>query len=308
MRGRAARMLAIAAAGALSVFGFAPAAWYPLTFIGVGALYACGRRRCSRNAPSSPDVPDAPNSTRTWRQAACYGLAWGLGFFLTGVSWVYISLTHFGGVPAPLAVLATLMFCLYLALFPALTLAIHAHFPTRSAIGDTAVFAACWTLAEWLRGELLSGFPWLALGYAHGPPSPLAGWAPVFGVWGVGFAAAGLLGAGLPAAGFTAGAVASGATLAFLAAGFVAAGACFLLAGAFAAVFFAAGLEAFAIAGFLAAGFAGALAATTFFFVAPAAALLAAGFALPGAGRLARSFADAFGLALATFLPPVNSP
>lgn len=182
MRGRAVRLLAIAAAGALSVFGFAPFAWYPLTFIGVAVLYACGRRRLS------PGSPDATNSTRAWRQAACHGLAWGLGFFLTGVSWVYISLTDFGGVPAPLAVLATLMFCLYLSLFPSLALAIHARLPTRSAIGDTAVFAACWTLAEWLRGELLSGFPWLALGYAHGPPSPLAGWAPVFGVWGVGFA------------------------------------------------------------------------------------------------------------------------
>ena len=45
------------------------------------------------------------------------------------------------------------------------------------------VFAACWTLAEWLRSCLLTGFPWLYLGYGH-LDTPLAGWAPVFGVFG----------------------------------------------------------------------------------------------------------------------------
>jgi apolipoprotein N-acyltransferase len=49
-------------------------------------------------------------------------------------------------------------------------------------------------LAEWLRGTLFTGFPWLAVGYAQSPPSPLAGWASVLGVYGVGFIVA-LIGA-----------------------------------------------------------------------------------------------------------------
>ena len=37
--------------------------------------------------------------TTSVRQATLRGLAFGLGFFLTGVSWVYVSLSVFGGMP-----------------------------------------------------------------------------------------------------------------------------------------------------------------------------------------------------------------
>jgi apolipoprotein N-acyltransferase len=48
------------------------------------------------------------------------------------------------------------------------------------------LFAALWLLSEWTRGWAFTGFPWLASGYSQSPPSPLAGFAPVFGVYGVG--------------------------------------------------------------------------------------------------------------------------
>jgi len=51
------------------------------------------------------------------------------------------------------------------------------------------VLPALWVLLEWLRGWVLSGFPWLSLGYAL-IDSPLKGWAPLFGVYGVSWAAA----------------------------------------------------------------------------------------------------------------------
>jgi hypothetical protein len=50
-----------------------------------------------------------------------------------------------------------------------------------------SLFAGVWTLTEWLRGTLFTGFPWLAIGYSQSPPSPLAGWASVLGVYGLGF-------------------------------------------------------------------------------------------------------------------------
>src|SRR5690606_32005369 len=39
-------------------------------------------------------------------------------------------------------------------------------------------------LSEWLRGTLLTGFPWLNSGYAH-VDGMLAGWAPLLGVYGI---------------------------------------------------------------------------------------------------------------------------
>ncbi len=52
----------------------------------------------------------------------------------------------------------------------------------------------CGLLTEWLRGWVFTGFPWLAAGYSQAPPSPLAGYAPLLGVYGVSLASA-LLGA-----------------------------------------------------------------------------------------------------------------
>jgi apolipoprotein N-acyltransferase len=52
-----------------------------------------------------------------------------------------------------------------------------------------AVFPSAWTLTEWLRAWLFTGFPWLNLGYSQ-IDSPLTGFAPVLGVYGVGFLAA----------------------------------------------------------------------------------------------------------------------
>ena len=45
------------------------------------------------------------------------------------------------------------------------------------------LFAAAWLVGEWVRGWMFTGFPWLASGYSQSPPSPLAGFAPVFGVF-----------------------------------------------------------------------------------------------------------------------------
>jgi apolipoprotein N-acyltransferase len=49
---------------------------------------------------------------------------------------------------------------------------------------------AAWALLEWTRGWIFTGFPWLALGYSQAPVSPLAGYAPVLGVYGVSLLAA----------------------------------------------------------------------------------------------------------------------
>ena len=119
------------------------------------------------------------------RSAARLGWWFGLGFFLTGVSWVNVSLHDFGAMPAPLAALATLLFCAYLALFPALVGYAFRRLPGTSTLKALLLVPALWTLAEWTRGWLFTGFPWLAMGYSQVPSSPLAGYAPVLGIYGV---------------------------------------------------------------------------------------------------------------------------
>src|SRR5512143_3480639 len=129
-----------------------------------------------------------------WRGAALLGFAFGLGWFGVGVSWVHISMHVYGLMPAVLAAVSTFLFCAFLALYPALALGL-AQWLVRSPWARLAVILpSIWTLTDWLRGTLFTGFPWLASGYAH-TDSPLAGFAPVAGVYGVTLAAALIAGA-----------------------------------------------------------------------------------------------------------------
>jgi apolipoprotein N-acyltransferase len=101
------------------------------------------------------------------------------------VSWVYVSLHTFGAMPAPLAAAVTLLFCAYLALFPAAAGWLARHWPLKPAANWIFLVPAVLTLLEWLRGWLFTGFPWLNPGYTQAPASPLAGYAPLLGVHGV---------------------------------------------------------------------------------------------------------------------------
>jgi len=130
----------------------------------------------------------AANASGSRAAAAC-GFAFGLGCFLGGVSWVHVSLNVYGTMPAPLAAIATLGFCAYLALFPALCFWLLHR--VRAGVAWLAAFPALWVLTEWLRGWLFTGFGWQAVGYSQAAgASPLAGYAPVGGVLAVSLAVA----------------------------------------------------------------------------------------------------------------------
>lgn len=161
--------LAAAALGAATVLGFAP---FELFFLPPLTLSLLFRFWLTASSP---------------RAAAGLGFAWGVGFFLAGVSWVYVSLHDVSGLAAPLALAATVLFCAYLALFPALAGFLACRLASAEFWRNALLLAGLWTLTEWLRGVLLTGFPWLALGYAQTPPSPLAGFAAALGVHGIGF-------------------------------------------------------------------------------------------------------------------------
>ena len=130
------------------------------------------------------------HGARTPRAAAAMGYAFGLGWFLFGVSWVYVSMHDFGGMPAAAAAVTTLLFCAFLALFPAAVGYACGRWIAAPAARYGLLVPAVWALTEWTRGWIFTGFPWLALGYSQVPDSPLAGYAPVLGIHGVTLATA----------------------------------------------------------------------------------------------------------------------
>ncbi len=119
------------------------------------------------------------------REALLSGLAFGLGFFLPGVSWVYVSLSIFGGMPWWLAGPAAFLFCTVMALFPMLAGWLFKRWQPASYWRQALLFAALIAAVDWLKGWIFTGFPWLTVGYSQSPPSPLAGFAPVVGVYGL---------------------------------------------------------------------------------------------------------------------------
>ncbi len=119
-------------------------------------------------------------------QAFWRGWLYGLGLFGTGASWVYVSIHVHGHASAILAGILTALFCAGLALVLALFAWCYARF-IRSLPGGMLIgFPALWVLFEWGRSWLLTGFPWLYLGYAH-IDTWISGWAPVIGVYGLSF-------------------------------------------------------------------------------------------------------------------------
>jgi len=143
-------------------------------------------------------------SRLAWRapsagRAAWIGALFGAGTFAVGISWIYVSLHVYAYMAAPLAALGVGLLAAYLSLYPALATGLAWWLSRRpngrdsrgaaSGLVYVLALAACWSGAEWLRGVLFTGFPWLNIGYAH-VDGPLHGWAPLLGVYGVAFAAA----------------------------------------------------------------------------------------------------------------------
>lgn len=134
------------------------------------------------------------------RGLAGLGFAFGLGGFGAGLAWLYVSMHDYGGMPAPMAAAAVVLFAAYLALYPAAALGVWARWAAPRARGPRALaLAGAWTAGELARGWVFTGFPWLALGYAQidGPLDRIAPLAGVFGVSAGALLAAALLAAAI---------------------------------------------------------------------------------------------------------------
>lgn len=110
----------------------------------------------------------------------------GLGLYLGGVHWVFFSVHNFGGASVFLASLIVLIFAVFLALVFALPFYILGKWFRDHPFNLILILPICWLLGEWLRSWLLTGFPWLYLGYAH-LETWLSGWAPIGGVMSISF-------------------------------------------------------------------------------------------------------------------------
>jgi apolipoprotein N-acyltransferase len=113
------------------------------------------------------------------------GWWFGCGYFGFGVYWIYNSLHDFGMAPPAVASGITALLVVTLAVFPALALFCWRYTRRRFGASSLWLLPLFWFGCEWARGWVLTGLPWISLGYSQ-IDSPLAGFAPLIGVYGIG--------------------------------------------------------------------------------------------------------------------------
>ncbi len=160
--------------GAVSATGFAPLNFWPLTLLALAGWMALVAR-----------------SPKGWRT---FGIGWafGVGHFVVGLNWIATAFTYQAAMPAWLGWIAVVLLALYLAVYPALAAwgawavtkfvapakagaagslssaddakPLAASVFTGATLSFILAFAALWTLTEWLRSWVFTGFAWNPLG------------------------------------------------------------------------------------------------------------------------------------------------
>lgn len=185
--------------GALLALAFAPFEWWPLAVLCPAYLFLAW-------------------FFGTPRSAAKAGFLFTVGLFLAGTYWLYNTIHEVGHAPAWIAIFLMFAMVAILGGYTAvLGYALARWLPVsigaeddglriadtedasstagwgRAGVGTAMhlllIYPAAYTLLEWFRGWFLSGFPWFALGYSQ-TDSPLAGFAPLGGVYAISLLAA----------------------------------------------------------------------------------------------------------------------
>lgn len=168
-------------AGLNLVFSYAPFSHWWVSFICL-TLWFLHLEKLIKHNPN--------NFTRLLTK---HSFIFAFGWFASGISWVHVSIAEFGGMPLIASLFLMLLLCVYLALYPALAGYLTAKTSTFTTKNKTNpsnlnlwLLPCIWLFTEYLRGVVLTGFPWLSLGYGQ-INGPLASLAPIIGEIGITF-------------------------------------------------------------------------------------------------------------------------
>jgi apolipoprotein N-acyltransferase len=176
------RVLFAFGAGAVSALAFAPFDVFPALLVATGTLVLLVDGAVERTLPGTAGgTPAVPGRIRS---AALAGWAFGFGQFLAGLYWVGYAFTVDASAHAWQIPFVAMLLPGYLAFFPALACAVTAWF-WRPGSSRIFLFAAAYAIGEWLRGTLLTGFPWNLAAYGWGALPGIMQSAAVVGAYGL---------------------------------------------------------------------------------------------------------------------------
>jgi apolipoprotein N-acyltransferase len=152
--------------GAASAFAFEPVGWWPLLPVAFALLceFTC-------------------RSKTLWR-GIFVGWAFGFGQFVVGLNWIATAFTYQTAMPPWLGWVAVALISLYLAIYPALATGLAWRFGRENRVVLVVVLGGAWSITEWLRGTMFTGFPWNPAAAALAP-TPLLTITPLIGTYGL---------------------------------------------------------------------------------------------------------------------------
>lgn len=167
MKKKLFQLLLLFISGFLSAYAFAPTYYLAILFISFPTLLFFAFR------------------AKSYKDAFLIGWIFGVGYFLSGIYWMYggLAITGFKWVIPIFLILAPSIAALYIGLC---TIVLH-KFKSNSTICFAISFICLWVLIEIIRARILTGFPWLILGYSLAPYTALTQSASIGGVFLVSF-------------------------------------------------------------------------------------------------------------------------
>jgi|tagenome__1003787_1003787.scaffolds.fasta_scaffold20989485_11 apolipoprotein N-acyltransferase len=150
--------------GAGSAFAFEPVGWWPLLLVAFAVL-------C-----------ELLDRSKTMGRSLLIGWAFGVGQFAVGLNWIATAFTYQSNMPAWLGWVAVVLLSLYLAIYPALATGLGWRFGRDNRVVLVLVLGGAWTITEWLRGTMFTGFPWNPAAAALAP-TPLITITPLIGTY-----------------------------------------------------------------------------------------------------------------------------
>ena len=152
--------------GAGSAFAFQPTALWPLMPLAFVVLLQLLR------------------SAGNLRSALALGWMFGFGQFVIGLNWIATAFTYQAAMPAWLGWIAVLLLSLYLAVYPMLAAGLGWQLGRRRSTALVLALAGAWTITEWLRAGIFTGFAWNPVAVTLAD-TPLLRSAAIIGTYGL---------------------------------------------------------------------------------------------------------------------------
>jgi len=153
-------------AGLASAFAFEPVGFWPL--LPVAFAFMC----------------EFIYRSKSLSRSLLTGWVFGLGQFTVGLNWIATAFTFQSNMPAWLGWVAVVLVSLYLAIYPAMAAGLAWRFGHENRVALVVVLGGAWTVTEWLRGTMFTGFPWNPAA-AVLAPTPLITMGALIGTYGL---------------------------------------------------------------------------------------------------------------------------